>query len=152
MRYVAYSSLRDSNLDNICIIYFFPGRFTLVLPLDWKNQIHKLKFKYFQVIAAFLARRYRNQLDPQEKAARAIFPQHDYAYWCGDAFATKWLLFLFFLCNWRNTLIESQEDRNVNHFIKIKFLIAWRCYVISCHFLKAEIFKYFLNVATVLYS
>jgi len=32
------------------------------------------------VIAAFLARRYRNQLDPQEKTARAIFPQHNYLY------------------------------------------------------------------------
>ncbi|EGI65750.1 Tetraspanin-31 [Acromyrmex echinatior] len=29
---------------------------------------------------SFLARRYRNQLDPQEKAARAIFPQHNYLY------------------------------------------------------------------------
>ncbi|EZA49722.1 Tetraspanin-13 [Ooceraea biroi] len=29
---------------------------------------------------SFLARRYRNQLDPQEKAARAIFPQHNYVY------------------------------------------------------------------------
>lgn len=38
------------------------------------------KFKHFQVIAAFLARHYRNQLDPQEKAARAIFPQHNYLY------------------------------------------------------------------------
>lgn len=38
------------------------------------------KFNHFQVIAAFLARHYRNQLDPQEKAARAIFPQHNYLY------------------------------------------------------------------------
>lgn len=38
------------------------------------------KFKHFQVIAAFLARRYRNQLDPEEKAARAVFPQHNYLY------------------------------------------------------------------------
>jgi len=38
------------------------------------------KFHNFQVIAAFLARRYRNQLDPQEKAARAIFPQYNYVY------------------------------------------------------------------------
>lgn len=43
-------------------------------------KFRKSKFKYFQVIAAFLARRYRNQLDPQEKAARAIFPQRDYLY------------------------------------------------------------------------
>ncbi|XP_018401408.1 PREDICTED: tetraspanin-13 [Cyphomyrmex costatus] len=39
-----------------------------------------LFFSFTEVIAAFLARRYRNQLDPQEKAARAIFPQHDYLY------------------------------------------------------------------------
>ncbi|KAL0104638.1 hypothetical protein PUN28_017404 [Cardiocondyla obscurior] len=39
-----------------------------------------LFFSFTEVIAAFLARRYRNQLDPQEKAARAIFPQHNYLY------------------------------------------------------------------------
>ncbi|XP_011346079.2 tetraspanin-13 isoform X1 [Ooceraea biroi] len=39
-----------------------------------------LFFSFTEVIAAFLARRYRNQLDPQEKAARAIFPQHNYVY------------------------------------------------------------------------
>ncbi|XP_029661728.1 tetraspanin-13 isoform X1 [Formica exsecta] len=39
-----------------------------------------LFFSFTEVIAAFLARRYRNQLDPQEKAARAIFPRHDYLY------------------------------------------------------------------------
>ncbi|KAH0952830.1 hypothetical protein HN011_000969 [Eciton burchellii] len=39
-----------------------------------------LFFSFTEVIAAFLARRYRNQLDPQEKAARAIFPQYNYVY------------------------------------------------------------------------
>ncbi|KAL6434054.1 tetraspanin-13 isoform X1 [Cataglyphis hispanica] len=39
-----------------------------------------LFFSFTEVIAAFLARRYRNQLDPQEKAARAIFPRHNYLY------------------------------------------------------------------------
>ncbi|XP_011698935.1 PREDICTED: tetraspanin-31-B isoform X2 [Wasmannia auropunctata] len=39
-----------------------------------------LFFSFTEVIAAFLARRYRNQLDPQEKAARAIFPQQNYLY------------------------------------------------------------------------
>ncbi|XP_025074537.1 tetraspanin-31-A [Pogonomyrmex barbatus] len=39
-----------------------------------------LFFSFTEVIAAFLARRYRNQLDPEEKAARAIFPQNNYLY------------------------------------------------------------------------
>ncbi|XP_011873755.1 PREDICTED: tetraspanin-13 [Vollenhovia emeryi] len=39
-----------------------------------------LFFSFTEVIAAFLARRYRNQLDPQETAARAIFPQNNYLY------------------------------------------------------------------------
>ncbi|XP_011260411.1 tetraspanin-13 isoform X1 [Camponotus floridanus] len=39
-----------------------------------------LFFSFTEVIAAFLARHYRNQLDPQEKAARAIFPRHNYLY------------------------------------------------------------------------
>ncbi|XP_012525019.1 tetraspanin-13 [Monomorium pharaonis] len=39
-----------------------------------------LFFSFTEVIAAFMARHYRNQLDPQEKAARAIFPQHNYLY------------------------------------------------------------------------
>lgn len=53
--------------------YIFPNRLRIFSP-DYRN------LKYFQVIAAFLARHYRNQLDPQEKAARAIFPKHDYLY------------------------------------------------------------------------
>ncbi|XP_029173731.1 tetraspanin-13 isoform X1 [Nylanderia fulva] len=39
-----------------------------------------LFFSFTEVIAAFLARRYRNQFDPQEKAARAVFPRHNYLY------------------------------------------------------------------------
>ncbi|XP_015590238.1 tetraspanin-13 [Cephus cinctus] len=39
-----------------------------------------LFFSFTEVIAAFLARRYRNQLDPQEKAARAVFPRQNYLY------------------------------------------------------------------------
>ncbi|XP_057330072.1 tetraspanin-31-A isoform X1 [Microplitis mediator] len=39
-----------------------------------------LFFSFTEVIAAFLARRYRNQLDPHEKAARAVFPRHNYLY------------------------------------------------------------------------
>ncbi|XP_012288822.1 tetraspanin-31-A isoform X2 [Orussus abietinus] len=39
-----------------------------------------LFFSFTEVIAAFLARRYRNQLDPEEKAARAMFPQENYIY------------------------------------------------------------------------
>ncbi|XP_043288961.1 tetraspanin-31-B [Venturia canescens] len=39
-----------------------------------------LFFSFTEVIAAFLARRYRNQLDPEEKAARAIFPRKNYLY------------------------------------------------------------------------
>ncbi|XP_077258351.1 tetraspanin 97E isoform X1 [Temnothorax americanus] len=39
-----------------------------------------LFFSFTEVIAAFLARRYRNQLDPEEKAARAVFPRHNYLY------------------------------------------------------------------------
>lgn len=34
----------------------------------------------FQVIAAFVAKHYKNQLDPQQKAARAAFPQLNYLY------------------------------------------------------------------------
>lgn len=51
--------------------------FPLFLSSDFSGPY---KFKHFQVIAAFLARHYRNQLDPEEKAARAIFPQHNYLY------------------------------------------------------------------------
>ncbi|XP_051159943.1 tetraspanin-13 isoform X1 [Leptopilina boulardi] len=39
-----------------------------------------LFFSFTEVIAAFLARRYRNQYDPELKAARAIFPREDYLY------------------------------------------------------------------------
>ncbi|XP_058806125.1 tetraspanin-13 [Phymastichus coffea] len=39
-----------------------------------------LFFSFTEVIAAFLARRYRNQLDPEESAARAMFPRHNYLY------------------------------------------------------------------------
>ncbi|XP_044582829.1 tetraspanin-13 [Cotesia glomerata] len=39
-----------------------------------------LFFSFTEVIAAFLARHYRNQLDPHEKAARAVFPRHNYLY------------------------------------------------------------------------
>ncbi|KYM97200.1 Tetraspanin-31 [Cyphomyrmex costatus] len=47
------------------------------------RKIHELILVLFSSLTpspSFLARRYRNQLDPQEKAARAIFPQHDYLY------------------------------------------------------------------------
>ncbi|KAL7307481.1 hypothetical protein TKK_0000660 [Trichogramma kaykai] len=40
-----------------------------------------LFFSFTEVIAAFLARRYRNQLDPEEAAARAMFPRsNNYIY------------------------------------------------------------------------
>ncbi|XP_066581315.1 tetraspanin-31 [Prorops nasuta] len=39
-----------------------------------------LFFSFTEVIAAFLARHYRNLIDPQEKAARAIFPHQNYVY------------------------------------------------------------------------
>lgn len=39
-----------------------------------------LFFSFTEVIAAFLTRRYRNQCDPQLKAARAVFPREDYLY------------------------------------------------------------------------
>ncbi|XP_033214314.1 tetraspanin-31-B [Belonocnema kinseyi] len=39
-----------------------------------------LFFSFTEVIAAFLARRYRNQYDPELKAARAVFPRDDYLY------------------------------------------------------------------------
>lgn len=68
MQYIACSDLHD-NITFIFFLLFFISDFS-----------GPYKFKHFQVIAAFLARRYRNQLDPQEKAARAIFPQHNYLY------------------------------------------------------------------------
>lgn len=57
----------------INFVYFFLLHFSQIL-------FGFYEFKHFQVIAAFLARHYRNQLDPQEKAARAIFPRHNYLY------------------------------------------------------------------------
>ncbi|KAL2738555.1 tetraspanin-31 isoform X1 [Vespula maculifrons] len=39
-----------------------------------------LFFSFTEVIAAFVAKHYKNQLDPQQKAARAAFPQLNYLY------------------------------------------------------------------------
>lgn len=61
------------NFHKLYILYFFPLYFLQIF-------FGLYKFKHFQVIAAFLARHYRNQLNPQEKAARAIFPRHNYLY------------------------------------------------------------------------
>lgn len=63
---------RNRDLDKYYIIFF---------KLYFKQVFCRLyELIYFQVIAAFLARRYRNQFDPQEQAARAVFPQHNYLY------------------------------------------------------------------------
>lgn len=63
---------RKRDFDKFYIIFF------LLYFMQIFSGLYKLK--HFQVIAAFLARRYRNQLDPQEKAARAVFPRHNYLY------------------------------------------------------------------------
>lgn len=63
--------------DNFCVLYVL----YIVLIKFWFQIFSKLfNCKNFQVIAAFLARHYRNQLDPDEKAARAVFPRQNYLY------------------------------------------------------------------------
>lgn len=71
MRHITYSNLHDSDIHNFYIFFSFFFSSDFLGPHE---------SKHFQVIAAFLARHYRNQLDPQETAARAIFPQHNYLY------------------------------------------------------------------------
>jgi hypothetical protein len=96
----------------------------LVSNILWTSLPKPYKFHNFQVIAAFLARRYRNQLDPQEKAARAIFPQYNYVYWFGDERIwdekINFSHFMIFLLRGQNIISVSIIDcPNMRHAARI---------------------------------
>lgn len=89
----------------------------IVVVMSWSDISFICTLLLFQVVAAVIAYRYRNQFDPDDKAASAIISRHhsNHVYWYGKK---KCILYIPSWCKLKPHHYTHMQSHHNNSFFK----------------------------------